>query len=111
MIRIILLILAGFALLWMTLPQIHWQGTEIGFAPGSPDPNVYKSTYLLGWPLPWISWERSWNESAGYDETAFGSLHVSNLAIHMLAILAPLLIFYWFSRSGRRNAGTCCQRE
>ncbi len=90
--RIVLAILTGLAVVWMMVPQVHSQGTEIGFAPGTPDPNVYKTSYLMGWPLPWGCWERSVNEAAGYDESGFGPLHPLNFALHILAILVPLLL-------------------
>ena len=102
MTRIVLVIVAFLAVLWMVLPQVHESGTEIGFAPGSPDPNVYKTTWSFGWPLAWIAWERSWNAAAGYDEAGFESFRVLNLAAHVAAILAPLLLLYRSSRSGKR---------
>ncbi len=87
----------------MALPQIPDQATEIGFEPGSPDPNVYQTRYLVGWPLTWISWERSRNEAAGYDEAGFGRFHIFNFAIHILVILTPLLLLYWLSRCRRER--------
>jgi hypothetical protein len=103
MTRIALVIFAAAAVLWMALPQILDQATEIGFEPGSPDPNVYQTSYLVGWPLTWISWERSRNEAAGYDDAGFGRFHIFNFAIHVLAILTPLLLLYWLSRCRRKR--------
>ena len=67
---------------------------------GTPNPNVYKTTLGFGWPLTWITWEHSWNQAAGYDETELGGFQLINFVIHTLAILAPLLTVYWLSRSG-----------
>ena len=44
--------------------MIEESGTEIGFALGTPDPNVYKTTLGFGWSLTWITWEHSWNQVA-----------------------------------------------
>ena len=99
MLRPILIILALIALIWMILPMIHEQGTEIAFAAGDPDPNVYKTAYLFGWPLTWIAWERSWNEAAGYDEAGVESLSVVNLVIHVSAIAIPLALYSRLRRS------------
>jgi hypothetical protein len=102
MTRIALVIVAFLAVLWMILPQVHESGTEMGFPPGSPDPNVYKTTWSFGWPVAWIAWERSWNAAAGYDEAGFRSFKFLNLAVHVAAILAPLLLLFRLSRSGKR---------
>jgi hypothetical protein len=102
-VRIALLILAFLALLWMLFPMIHEQGTEMGFAAGGPDPNVYKTTYLFGWPLTWITWERSWNQAEGYDESEVAAFHALNLVAHLLVIAAPLLLFGLGSRDENRK--------
>ena len=83
--------------------MVQEEGTEIGFAAGSPDPNVYKTTYLFGAPLTWISWERSWNEAAGYDESKVAMFNLLNLLAHLLVIAAPVLLCIWASRTTRRK--------
>ncbi len=103
MARISLMILAVLAALWMAFPTIVESGTEMGFVAGTPDPNVYKVTVELGWPLSWLSRERSTNEAAGYDETELGGFQFVNLMIHTLAIIIPLLAVYWVSKSHRRD--------
>ncbi len=100
MARISLMILAVMAALWMAFPTTVESGTEMGFVAGTPDPNVYKVTVELGWPLTWLSRERSTNEAAGYDETELGGFQFVNLMIHTLAIIIPLLAVYWVSKSG-----------
>ena len=101
--RIVLVMLAALALVWIAFPQVHWEGTEIAFAPGTPDPNVYKTSHLFGWPLTWISWERSWNNAAGYNEAGFGAFYPFNFGIHVFVILFPLLFLpcRWMTRLSR----------
>jgi hypothetical protein len=101
MARISLVILAVLAVLWMAFPMIEESGTEMGIAPGTPDPNVYKTTLDFGWPLTWITSERSWNQAAGYDDTELGRFQLVNFVIHTLAILTPLLAVHWMSGSSR----------
>jgi hypothetical protein len=101
--RIIILVIAGLALVWMVFPQIQWQGTEMGFVQGTPDPNIYRTTYLPGWPLPWIAWEQSWNEAAAYSETDIHSFRLLSFTVHLLAILLPSLELYRMSRSARMS--------
>ena len=101
MLRLALITLSGVALIWMGVPMVHDEGTEMGFAAGSPDPNVYKTTYLFGWPLTWITWERSWNEAAGYDESGVASFSVVNFVVHVSAIAVPLLLYRRSRRSER----------
>ncbi len=101
MLRITFLVFA-FAIISLVAPVVHDQGTEMGFTVGSPDPNVYKTTYLFGWPLAWIAWERSWNEAAGYDESAFGSFHVVNFVMHVLLIVTSLLLYLRLLRQTQR---------
>ena len=52
---------------------------------GTPDPNVYKTTLDFGWPLTWITWEHSWNQAAGDDETELGRFQLINFVIHTLS--------------------------
>jgi hypothetical protein len=101
MLRLTLIILAVIALIWMIAPMVHDEGTEMGFAVGGPDPNVYKTTFLFGWPLTWITWERSWNEAAGYDKSSVASFSVVNFVIHVSAIAVPLLLYRRSRRPGR----------
>jgi hypothetical protein len=98
MARISLVILAVLAVLWMAFSMIEESGTEMGFAPGTPDPNVCKTTLDFGWPLTWITWERSWNQAAGYDDVELGRFQLVNFVIHTLAILTPFFVVYWLSR-------------
>ena len=51
---------------------------------GTPDLNVYKTTLGFGWPLTWITWEHSWNQAAGDDETELGRFQLINFVIHTL---------------------------
>ena len=97
------LVVAVLALVWIGFPSIHMQGTEMAFPAGSPDPNVYKITYLYGWPLSWLSWERSWNDAAGYDESGFRSLDVTYCLIHVSVIAAPVLLFIRATRLASRD--------
>ncbi len=106
MLRLVLVTLAIVALLWMIVPMVHDEGTEMGFAPGGPDPNVYKTTYLFGWPLTWISWERSWTEGAGYDESRIASFQSLNCVVHLLAIAVPVLLLIRSLRTGSRVASS-----
>ena len=99
MVRIALIILAVLAILSMALPAERFDATEIAFAPGDPDPNVYTSTIDFGWPLPWISRVNSRNEAAGYDETEFKLFRPLNFTIHILAILTPVAVHFWLWRA------------
>ena len=103
MFRVVLVILALFALVWMFVPMIHDEATEMGFAPGDTDPNVYKTTYLFGWPLAWASWERSWNEAAGYDESRIASFNLLNCIVHLVVTAAPVLLLIRSFRTGGRR--------
>jgi hypothetical protein len=103
MLRVALVILVLLALLWMIVPMIHEQATEMGFPAGSPDPNVYTTTYLFGSPLTWISWERSWNEAAGYDESEIASFNPLNLVAHLLVVAAPVLVTIRVLRTANRR--------
>ena len=103
MFRVALVVLALLALLWMIVPMVHEEWTEIGFPAGSPDPNVYKTTYLFGWPLSWISWERSWNKAAPYDESRVASFKLLNLVAHLLVVAAPVLVLVRFSHTANRG--------
>jgi flagellar biogenesis protein FliO len=103
MLRLVLVILAILALLWMVVPMIQEDFTEIAFAAGSPDPNVYKTTYFFGWPLTWIAWERSWNQAAGYDESKVDSFNLLNLIVHLLLIAAPVVLYVRASRKASRK--------
>ena len=69
---------------------------------GTPNPNVYKTTIDFGWPLTWITWEHSWNQAAGDDETELGGFQLINFVIHTLAILTPLSA-QTISRARRRT--------
>ena len=109
MLRLALGILTILALLWMIVPMVQEEGTEIGFAAGSPDPNVYKTTYLFGAPLTWISWERSWNEAAGYDESRVAMFNLLNLVAHLLVIAAPVLLFVKVSRTASRKSAVATE--
>ena len=103
MIRLALLILIVFAVLWMAVPMGHSASTEIGFLPGDPDPNVYTSTLDFGGSLSWISWESSRNEAAGYHESEFHSFHPLSFTVHILLIVTPLLLLYLASRAKARD--------
>ena len=56
------------AFVWMLLPAIDQSVTEIGFRPGDPDPNLYRTTFAIGAPLPWIIAESDHQESEGRNE-------------------------------------------
>jgi hypothetical protein len=103
MLRLALVILTILTLLWMIVPMVQEEWTEMGFAAGSPDPNVYKTTYLFGAPLTWISWERSWNKAAAYDESKIAMFNLLNLVAHLLVIAAPVLLCIWASRTTKRK--------
>ena len=108
MVRLALVLLALAALIWMLVPLIGSEETEMGFVAGGPDPNVYKTTCFFGWPLTWITWERSWNEAAGYDDSKFAPFSPLNFVIHLLAIAVPLLLFVRLrrTRGGTLSAAT-----
>ena len=96
--RILLVLLALLGILWMALPLVHEQGTEMSFMAGSPDPNVYTRTWEFGSPLTWISWERAWNEAAGYDDTGFRGFGAVSFLIHLIVCVTPMLVLRRLSR-------------
>ena len=103
MLRVALFTITVVSIIWMAWPGWHDEATEMAFTPGTPDPNVYKTTYLLGWPLPWIGWARAWNEAAGYDELSMESFSFFNFVIHVFAITAPMLAYlHWRDDNSRR---------
>jgi len=73
--------------------------TEIAFDPGSPDPNIHQTTIQYGVPFPWLTWKRSINEAAGYDEAGFDSFNLISFLLHDALIAAPLLMLFRKSRS------------
>ena len=99
MLRLAAVLLAVIALIWKFLPATEIGGTEIAFDADGPDPNVYNTTRLFGSPLSWITWDRSWNEAAAYDESRFMSFSPVNFVIHLLAVLAPVCLFVWLRTS------------
>jgi hypothetical protein len=65
--NLVLWLLTGTALVSMWISATELNVTEIGFEPGSPDPNIHQTEIRFGTPLPWVTGKRSINEAAGYD--------------------------------------------
>ena len=91
------------AVLWAIVPLVQESGTEMAFTPGSPDPNVYQTTYSFGPPLVWLRWERSWNDAAGYDESRVAMFNVWNFGAHVLVFVTPVLLGLWAYRKRPRS--------
>ena len=101
----VLIILSLVALISMLLPAWETWGTLKGYPPGSPDPNFYRTTYMLGRPLPWITWYESWNTARGTQNSGF-RFKTLNCFAHILAIAVPLILVYRINRD-KRSYGTC----
>ena len=54
--------------------------------------NIHQTTIRYGTPLPWLTWKRSINEAAGYDDSGFESFDLIFFLIHVALIAAPPLM-------------------
>jgi hypothetical protein len=81
------------ACVWMILPEIRASATEMGFEAGSPDPNLYRTTIELGWPLSWVEVERDRQETRNRDEYRIRYIDPLNLVVHLVAIWVPFRIY------------------
>jgi hypothetical protein len=103
LVRILALLLAVLAFVSLVYPQSETGSTMMGFPPGSPNPNTHTTTYTHGWPLPWLTWKHSWNESRGTESSGLHSLNRVNLIVHTLSIVVPASLFF-LTRSEKPKA-------
>jgi len=99
--RTIAVTAAIVASIWMLLPAVEYSATEMGFQPGEPDPNLYRTSLALGEPLPWIIAEWDQQESESRRETRVRSFSVFHFILHLTFIAAPI---WFYRRIGRKRA-------
>ena len=96
-------LLTATALVSMWISETELNVTEIAFDPGSPDPNIHQTTIRYGLPFPWLTWKRSINEAAGYDDSGIESFDLISFLLHDAMIAAPLLVMF---RRRRRSVAS-----
>jgi hypothetical protein len=101
MLRLLLVLVAGLSLMMMLSPTLLEQGTEMYFAPGDPDPNIYSTWGHLGRPFEWLTWYRERSEGRGFDRSEIVSFHLVNCMFYLAAIALPVCLL---SRRGRQGA-------
>ena len=103
LVRILALLLAVLAFVSLVFPQSETWSNLLASPPGWPDPNTKTTTYTVGWPLPWCTWEHSWNESRGTKSSGLDSFNLVNLIVHTLSIVVPASLFF-LTRSEKPKA-------
>lgn len=100
---LVLWILTATALVSMWISETEIAVTEIAFDPGDPDSNIHQTTIRYGLLLPWLTWKRSINEPAGYDDSGFEAFELNSFLLHDALIAAPLPTLF---RTSRRSVAT-----
>ncbi len=86
------------AIAWLLFPSIEINGTEMGFEPGSPDPNLYSTVYSLGAPLHWIELAHDARDSDGLNEWGWRTGSLAGILVHSALIGVPAWVLFQLRR-------------
>jgi hypothetical protein len=79
----------------MLFPKMEYSATEMGFSEGDPDPNLHRTTLLLGWPLAWFEGERDRRETVERDEFQVRRFRPLSFTFYLLAIGGSFWFYRW----------------
>lgn len=91
MLRFVVFLILALAILWMVIPMPSTFHTLMYSPPGNPDPNTYSTTYVFGFPLPWLEYSTSWTELGGYGFAGVTDFRIFNCLFHLVTILVVLV--------------------
>lgn len=91
MLRFVVFLILALAILWMVIPMPSTGHTLMYSPPGNPDPNIYSTTYVFGFPLPWLEYSTSWTELGGYGFAGITDFSIFNCLFHLVTILVLLV--------------------
>ena len=91
MLRIVKFLILALAIFWMVIPMPSTSHTLMYSPPGNPDPNTYSTTYVFGFPLPWLEYSTSWTELGGYGFAGVTDFRIFNCLFHLVTILVVLV--------------------